>query len=220
MNKLLPIKRSKNQARRYYNRLSRFYDVLTASEETLIQQAAHLLVVKSNETLLEIGCGTGRALQTFSKASPAGGMRVGLDLSRQMLLISKANDITPAPQFIQADGTILPLKDAGFDAIFIAFTLELFSEVDIHAVLSACHRVLKPKGRLGIAALAESPRTFSLWLYELTHRFFPVAVDCRPIPLIDLLEKNGFQLIQAEKELNWGLPIHLAVSTKRHPTEE
>lgn len=219
MNKLLPVNRSKNQARRYYNRLSRFYDPLTASEEALIEQGTLLLAVQPGENLLEIGCGTGRALHFFNKTSPAEGMRVGLDLSRQMLLASKAKEITPDLQFIQADGACLPLKDASFDAVFIAFTLELFTEGDIHTVLSACQRILKPKGRLGIVALAGSPRTFPLRLYELAHRLFPVAVDCRPIPLVGLLEENGFQLIQAEKDLNWGLPIQLTVSIKHHQSE-
>lgn len=219
MNNILPIHRSKQQARRYYDRISRFYDTLTASEEALIQRGVQLLALQPDERLLEIGCGTGRALRLFGKNTSGDSRLVGLDLSRQMLLRSRAKNISPSPQYIQADGTFLPLQSGRFDAVFTSFTLELFSEPDIHSVLSECRRVLKPSGRLGVVALAGTPRTLAVRLYELVHRLFPVAVDCRPIPLTAFLKANGFQLITAEKDVNWGLPIHLTVSTRRETYE-
>ncbi len=217
MKTILPVKRSKAQARRFYDRISRVYDALTASEAGLIQRSVDLLALQAGESLLEIGTGTGRALHRFAETTPNFKSLVGLDLSRRMLLRSKAKGITPAPLLIQGDGACLPLPAHSFDAVYTAFTLELFSEQDIHLVLAECRRVLKSGGRLGVVALASAPRTLSLRLYEAAHRLFPVAVDCRPIPLPALLAKNGFALITAEKEINWGLPIHLTVSTISAP---
>lgn len=214
---MLPINRTKAQARRYYDRLSHNYDLLTRSEAGLIQQGAQILSVQPDEDLLEIGCGTGRALKIFTETTPGEGLRVGLDLSAQMLTYIQSKSI--APILIQGDGAYLPLQAARFDAIFMAFTLELFSEADIYRVLQECHRVLRPTGRLCVVTLASTPRTFALRLYELAHRLFPVAVDCRPIPLAALLAENGFGLMQAEKKRNWGLPIHLMVGVIRQPED-
>lgn len=215
MTNILPVKRSKAQAQQYYDRISQVYDRLTVSEAALIERGTALLAVQPGEKLLEIGCGTGRALGYFAKSILVDGVHIGLDLSRKMLLRSQAKHILPAPFLIQGDGSCLPLQADSFHAIFMAFTLELFTQQDIHAVLSECWRVLNRDGRLGVVALGGDPHTVGLRLYELVHRLFPVAVDCRPIPLESLLESNKFQLIQSEKVINWGLPIHITVSAKR-----
>ena len=215
MTKILPVKRSKAQAQHYYDRISQIYDRLTVSEAVLIERGSALLAIQPGETLLEIGCGTGRALGYFAKSMLPDGVHIGLDLSRRMLLHCQAKPILPAPLLIQGDGVCLPFRDNSFHVIFMAFTLELFTQQDMHAVLAECWRVLKQDGRLGVVALGAGPRSIGLRLYELAHRLFPVAVDCRPIPLTALLETNGYRVIQSEMAINWGLPIQITVSTKR-----
>ena len=216
MNEMLPIKRSKTRARRFYDRISGIYDTLTSSEKALIKQGVELIAVQPGEHVLEIGCGTGSALKFIldSDLNPAG--VIGLDLSRKMLLQSqkKNSQVEPPPLHIQGDGVHLPLLNNSLDVVFISFTLELFSKADLTKVLGECHRVLKSKGRLGVVSLASTPRTLPLKIYELAHQLFPVAVDCRPIPLVELLEANGFETITAKKHRNWGLPIHLTLSRK------
>lgn len=216
MREMLPIQRSKAQARRFYDRISGIYDILTASEQALIKDGLDLLDVQPGERALEIGCGTGSGLKMMLESNPA--LVIGLDLSHQMLRQSqhKNNELEPSPQHVQGDAVHLPFPSAALDAVFMSFTLELFSEADITAVLGECGRVLTPSGRLGVVALAGTPRTFPVQLYELAHRLFPVAVDCRPIPLVDLLRSNGFKILTAKKERNWGLPIHLTLSTKHN----
>ena len=108
---------------------------------------------------------------------------------------------------IQGDGVHLPVRDQQFDCAFCAFTLELFSEADMCSVLKEIRRILKPSGRLVIAALTQEPRTPAIRLYELAHQVFPTAVDCRPIPINDLLVQQGFTIETTEKLFNWGLPV-------------
>ena len=54
-----PILRTKEQARRYYDRISPLYDWLTASEKPLIEKAVTALAPQTGETILEVGSGTG-----------------------------------------------------------------------------------------------------------------------------------------------------------------
>ena len=215
MSDILPIKRSKSQARRFYDRISGVYDALTASEQALINQGLYLLQIQPGDSVLEIGCGTGSGLEIMAEGSPA--VVCGLDLSRRMLLKSqdKTRNAQPQPMLIQGDGVNLPFKKAIFEAVFMSFTLELFSKADMTALLGECRRVLTSNGRMGIVSLADSPRTLPLKIYELAHQIFPVAVDCRPIPLAPLLESHGFKVNTSIKKRNWGLPIHLTLSSKQ-----
>ena len=217
MSDLLPIKRSKAQARRFYDRISGMYDILTASEKRLFKQGLDLLEIQPNEHVLEIGCGTGSALQWIYESTPPPVWAIGLDLSHQMLLKSmqKNRGIQPPPLHIQGDGVQLPFPKASIDAVFMSFTLELFSKADISALLGECRRVLKTAGRLGVVSLVDAPRTFPLRLYELAHQLFPVAVDCRPIPLLDVLQSHFFCVKTAIMKRNWRLPVYLTLSDKQ-----
>ena len=214
MSDILPIKRSKAQARRFYDRISGVYDTLTASEQALIKLGLQRLQIQPGEAVLEIGPGTGSGLEIIAKNHP--GVLCGLDLSRRMLQKSqhKTRNAQPQPIHIQGDGVNLPFQKAFFDAVYMSFTMELFSQADITALLDECRRVLTSSGRLGLISLVDSPRTLALKIYEHAHQLFPVAVDCRPIPLAHLLETHGFEVKTILKKRNWGLPIHLTLSVK------
>lgn len=218
MHEMLPVNRSKAQARRFYDQISRIYDTLTASEKHLIRQGVELLSVRPGDRVLEVGCGTGEALTFITTRVTSEGSALGLDLSRKMLLKSRSKSTTPA--YVQGDGACLPLQSSSFDAVFSAFTLELFSKADINTVLSECSRVLTPGGRLGLVTLTGEPRTLALRLYELAHSLFPVAVDCRPIPLEKLLTQNGFLILAVNQTRMWGLPVTLVLGAKPRPVRE
>jgi len=213
MKKISPVDRTKQEARKYYNSISGVYDWITTSEEKFIRQGVDLLAVSPGENILEIGCGTGRALSMIGKKRSGSGSLMGLDLSRQMLIqsLQKTKSQTPAPYFVQGDGTNLPIKNDQFDGVFLSFTLELFPVEEMQVVLKQIGRVLKPDGRLLVIAMAKEPYNLPVRIYELAHQLFPVALDCRPIPLTDLLAENGFLILETKKWMNWGLPIDIAL---------
>lgn len=213
MNDILPVTRSKHSARRYYDRISGVYDWLTASEKNLIRKAVDILSPSPGETILEIGSGTGAGLKFMSEHLSGDGHLIGLDLSHKMILTSqeKLRAINNVCSLIHGDGAHLPLSRNILDGVFCSFTLELFSSEEISAVLQEIHQVLKPEGRLAVLSLSDEPRTLAERLYTIGHRLFPTMLDCRPIPLLDLLQEGGYKIHLQEKFLNWGLPIQIAL---------
>ena len=215
---MLPIHRSKKQAQRYYNRISGIYDWLTAGEKNLIRNGVELLAPKPGENILEIGCGTGTGLKWIAEALSGSGQVIGLDLSYQMLIKSqgKSRQLKPEPALILGDGAKLPLQNDYFDAIFCAFTLELFPKDEMMIVMEEFSRVLKRPGRIAVMALSREPYNLPVRIYEFAHQQFPVALDCRPIPLVEILTKCGIEITRTQKIMNWGLPVDLISGTISH----
>ncbi|QRN84290.1 methyltransferase domain-containing protein [Chloroflexota bacterium] len=211
---MLPINRPKAQARRYYDRLSRFYDWLTASEQTLILKGIETLAPHPGETVLEVGCGTGTGLIEIDRQMQARGQVIGLDLSFKMLKKSKDRMTTAQRRclLVESDADQIPLPSSSIDAAYCAFTLELFSHQDMLATLNEIRRALVHKGRIVVVSLSREPHNLMTRLYELGHRLFPVALDCRPIPTEFILLEAGFDLISVQKFMNWGLPVDIVLA--------
>lgn len=104
----------------------------------------------AGQTVLEVGCGTGRLVQRLSER---GAHAVGVDLAAGMLAVAAAR----APgRLLRADARRLPLPDASVDAAVTVATLEF---TDAAAVLAELARVTRPGGR--IVAVTLNPA--SLW---------------------------------------------------------
>jgi demethylmenaquinone methyltransferase/2-methoxy-6-polyprenyl-1,4-benzoquinol methylase len=114
-------------------------------------------------------------------------------------------------RIIQGDGARLPFVSRSFDAVFLAFTLELFAESEIPVLLEECHRVLKSDGRLGVVSLAKRD-TLACRLYEWGHERWPNVLDCRPIDVRKCLEVGGFRVQAAKVKSMWGLPVEIVLS--------
>jgi ubiquinone/menaquinone biosynthesis C-methylase UbiE/DNA-binding transcriptional ArsR family regulator len=102
--------------------------------------------------LLDIGTGTGRILQLLA---PRIGFGLGIDLSREMLAIARANLDRAAHRNCQVrhgDMYHLPLPDGGFDAATLHNVLR-FAD-DPAAALAEAARVLRPGGRLVVVDFA------------------------------------------------------------------
>lgn len=209
------VLRTKNEARLSYNRLSRWYDLLAASESKFIHAGLEKLDLEEGHYLLEIGSGTGRSLNFVSHYVGQTGRIFGVDLSDGMLACSQQqldkNPLKTPVFFIQADGTRLPFERDLYDAVFLGFTLELFDTPELPDVLSQCRRVLRRNGRIGIVALERTkPPGISVLLYEWVRQFMPLLVDCRPIHTGHLLQSAGFCHIDIELRSMWGLSVAIA----------
>ena len=124
-----------------YQKLARYYDT---DKAPVWQEVKDLLSdIKSDVSVLDIGCGTGRVRQ----ALPADLDYTGLDNSPELLEVARrkyANN-----KFVQADARELPLPDNSFDAVLLIATVHhFFAKADRLKVLSEAKRVLKPGGHL------------------------------------------------------------------------
>ena len=199
-----------------YDRLSRWYDLLSGSSERPARMhGLHMLDVRSGERVLEIGCGTGEALSVLaSRAGDAGGV-FGLDLSGGMLRKAESKLRRDASNvlLVQAEALHLPFADGNFDALFLSFTLELFPAAEMPTLLMECRRVLRPGGRLGIVSLLQMDKPN--WMeraYTWTHHRWPAAIDCRPIALQGLLMDAGWNISRFEHLSMWGLEVGCVVA--------
>ena len=205
---------SRAQTRQNYDRMSRWYDLFAGSEKKFTDTGLQILGVKTGERVLEIGFGTGQALATLSQQAGVAGLTAGVELSPGMIEVARKRWQVKGPErsggMIRGDGTLLPFASNSFDAIFLSFTLELFSDVEIPVVLEGCHRVLKREGRLGVVSLAKQD-VLACRLYEWGHQRWPVVLDCRPIEVRKSLEAEGFRIQAAKLQSMWGLPVEITL---------
>ena len=207
-------------ARKSYNRMSRWYDLLsTRFEKGFRNSGLKLLDVKEDETVLEIGFGTGHCIVALARAVGGSGMVYGIDISDGMLQIAKdrvrKEGLTETAHLERSEAMQLPFKEEFFDAIFMSFTLELFHSTEIPVVLSQCRRVLKKDGRICVVSLSKKEQPgFMIKLYLWAHHKFPGLVDCRPIYVQDDLEEAGFLTIEAKKIKTLGFPVEIVLARK------
>lgn len=83
---ILPVPRSKEEAKQLYDRISRLYDyVAGAFERKYTEMALEQLFVQEGEPVLEIGFGTGRCLKRIAQSVGHTGKAYGIDISSGML---------------------------------------------------------------------------------------------------------------------------------------
>ena len=205
---------------RQYDRLSSFYDLISARSEGIPRSTGLVkLRITSGECALEIGVGTGAALQELTRSTAPGGKVFGIDLStgmlkRTRLRLTGAND-TPPVNLCCGDACWLPFLTSSLEVIFMSFTLELFSSSEIPLVLKECQRVLMPAGRIGVVSLSGTgPDTWIRRAYEWSHRRFPAWVDCRPILVKEALLGVGFKIQDSTCQSMWGLPVEIVIAQR------
>jgi demethylmenaquinone methyltransferase/2-methoxy-6-polyprenyl-1,4-benzoquinol methylase len=212
------VRRPRLDAGRSYDRLSRWYGLLaTGAERRLVELGITALDLKAGERVLEVGFGTGQALETIAAQMEPRQPVYGIDLSMGMCRVAqrRAHRHDPPSSFglVNADALFMPIATASFDALFLSFVLELFDTPEIEPVLHECRRVLRSEGRLGAVALSRAGGLgLPLRIYEWGHDRMPNLLDCRPIYLAQSIGEAGFDLSYSELDGMWGLPVEIVVA--------
>jgi demethylmenaquinone methyltransferase/2-methoxy-6-polyprenyl-1,4-benzoquinol methylase len=215
---ILRVFQSRKETRSFYDKISRFYDLLAERSEQPVRSAGLAkLGAMPGETVLEIGFGTGHCLALLAEATGPDGMIYGIDLSEGMLKVAqktlRKNKARNRISTICGDATQLPFYPSTMDAVFMSFTLELFDTPDIPRVLSECRRVLRQDGRIVVVGMSkDSPARTMVHAFEWTHRHFPNFLDCRPIFVRRSLESAGFRIISTETKKMW-VPVEIVLAS-------
>lgn len=219
------VDRPKSDAIRFYDGISGLYDYLSGPfERRFTKKTIGLIDPKEGEAVLEVGFGTGHGLESLAKA--VGEREVsGLDISTGMIRKTLTNlgrdEERGRVGLCRGDGANLPYRDGVFDAVLMAFTLELFDTPEIARVLMEIRRVLKGGGRLGVSSLSKAEgEGIPLRIYEWAHNKWPRHIDCRPIYVSNSLSEAGFRVETVERFKMVGLPVAVAIgSNPERPTD-
>lgn len=215
------VNRSKESARLSYNRLSRWYDMISGNTEKKYRDwGLEKLSALPDEKILEIGFGTGHCLVSLAKAVGQAGRVTGLDISDGMLAIARdrlqKEGLSERVDLHLGDAAKLGFINAGtLDGVFMSFTLELFDNPEIPLVLKECHRVLKPGGRIAVVSMTKTnPPGAAVRIYEWFHEHMPDYADCRPIFARQAMEQSGFTTQSVSLSSMWGLPVEIVLGIK------
>ena len=218
---ILSVSRSKEEAKQFYDRTSRFYGCLTRPfEGEYAEMALERLSIQNGETVLEIGFGSGHCLKRIAESVGHKGKAYGIDISHGMLEVTKRRlekaQLINRVELYCGDAAKLPYDENTFDAAFTSFTLELFDTPEIPRVLEEVKRVLRPAGRLGVVSMSkEDGESTLLKLYEWAHEKWPKYIDCRPIYVKPSLINAGYKIQSEQKVRLIGLlPLEIVVGVK------
>lgn len=164
----------KARVRQSFDRAARQYDAHArlqrqVREEMLARLAWHK---KDFEVIVDLGCGTGAALQALRQRYPKARI-LGLDLALGMLEMARGRQPWwRKPRLVCADMECLPLMDASVDLLFSNLTLQWSH--DPEQVFREVRRVLKPEGvflfsTLGPDTLHELRAAWSMADPDSTH---------------------------------------------------
>jgi ubiquinone/menaquinone biosynthesis C-methylase UbiE len=208
----------KEQVIKNYNRISKWYDTLTAAgEKRLREEGLRRLNAKKGETILEIGFGTGQCVLELAKSVGDSGKVYGIDISDQMLEIAERKAIgaglSGRIELVCGDALKLPYQDNKFDALFMSFALELFDTNEILPFLKECKRVIKCDGRICVIAMSmQGQNRIMMKLYKWAHAKFPGTIDCRPVFAGQLLRAAGFNVCAVDNRSYWGLSVEIVLA--------
>ena len=159
--------------------------------EDLVEAAMKRLVGKKRIGLfLDLGTGTARVLQLFA---PVAEQAVGIDQSRDMLAVARANlDLAHERriQVRQGDIMALPFASTAADLVTIHQVLH-FLDDPARALIEAA-RVLAPQGRLLIVDFA--PHEMEFLREEHAHRRLGIADEA----MGGWLRRAGLRLLESE----------------------
>jgi SAM-dependent methyltransferase len=134
------------ESRAFFGARAAGWDAKFGDDLPAYAKAVEAAGLAPGELVLDVGCGTGRALPALSAAAGPTGRVIGLDITPDMLLQAHSAGRDGRATLVLADARRLPLADATADVVFAAGLVQHLP--DPGAGLAELARVTRPGGRL------------------------------------------------------------------------
>ena len=180
------------------------YDLVTTlltlgQARRLRKMTVDLALIRSGDTVLDVGCGTGEVTLAAKKYAKQG-MVYGIDPAPEMIAVARKKAARKKLDIDFRVGVIeaLPFPDSSIDVVTSSLMMHhLPDDLKIRG-LAEIYRVLKPGGRLLIADFMRPTASFfnHLFIAFTRHQRLQKGVE----DLQPLLKNAGFQQITQPKE--------------------
>jgi ubiquinone/menaquinone biosynthesis C-methylase UbiE len=212
---------SRSEARAVYDRIGRGQETQAVYEDAALDALIAHADFEAAQTILEIGCGTGRLAERLLRDHcPDEARYHGVDLSPRMVDIARER-LAPfgeRAEVVETDGGFsFDWADGSQDRIVATYLLDLLSEPDIRVFLQEAHRLLGDEGRLCLAGLTWGDdllaRTVS-GAWAALHALRPTWVGgCRPLRMRSFVDDGVWTVTHHEVVRAWGVPSEVLVAT-------
>lgn len=188
----------KSQVARQFSRSAASYDAYARIQNSMAQRLIEL-IEPNRHRLIDLGCGTGRALLALSQDTRHSCTELfGVDIAAGMIEVAQQQ--TDA-SLVCCDLESTPFENDMFD---IAFSNTALQWCDLDSVAKEVNRLLVPNGQFVFSTFG--PRTLEQWKAALTtidpgieriHQFHGQHT------IRNILEQNGFSNIEIEVKLHF-----------------
>ena len=177
--------------------IARNYDFLTkfgsfGKYQGFINKAIEKMEIQAGDSILDLGCGTGKNACLIGKflSADEGAKIVGLDISEDMMNQFEKNcRVFPFAEFRKQRVDIAFDLDEKFDKVFISFVIHGFPHEVRSRVIENAKKHLKEGGSFFILDFAE----FNMEEMPPLHRFIFKKVECKYA--FDYIEKDWKKIL-------------------------
>ena len=173
--------------------------------------------LQANESVVDVGCGTGAAARHAAENVGNSGRVIGFDVNVGMLEVARSLPaVQGAPiEWREASARQLPLADHSIDAVLCAQTVQFLKEKELG--LSEMRRIVKPDGRVAVSLwcnIEDNPYFYTLVEAVAKHVGPETSAGLKSAfalsdanEIYSLLEEAGFgQIDMSVTQLDLSLP--------------